>query len=116
MSLRECYERLGADYEDMFSRIGNEGLMKKFLQMFLEDESYAQLLQALKEEKAEEAFRAAHTLKGVALNLALTKLVSSASGLTETLRGGKIPDNIADMVEAVTKDYEQTVKAIAELE
>ena len=115
MSLRECYEAMGADYDEMFSRVGNEGLMERFLHMFLEDGSYEALKKELEEKNAEEAFKAAHTLKGVALNLALTKLVASASEITDALRGGNLSAEIFEIMDRVTIDYERTTNAIKNL-
>ncbi|MDE6402089.1 MAG: Hpt domain-containing protein, partial [Clostridiales bacterium] len=65
----------------------------------------------------EEAFRAAHTLKGVGLNLSLTKLHKSASAMTEALRGKT--DYSAEyepLFEQVKADYELTVSCIRALD
>lgn len=56
---------MGADYEDVLKRLYSEGMIRKFARMFLDDDSYPKLERSLKEENVEEAFRAAHTLKGV---------------------------------------------------
>lgn len=64
MSLKECYEKMGADYEDVLSRLRSEGLVRKFAVKFLDDDSYAALKDAMAAGNALEAFRGAHTLKG----------------------------------------------------
>lgn len=56
---------MGANYEDVLKRLYNEGMICRFTLMFLNDDSYPKLEQALKEGNVKEAFRAAHTLKGV---------------------------------------------------
>ncbi len=58
--------------------------------MFLDDDSYPKLEDALKKENVEEAFRAAHTLKGVCQNLGFTNLYQPAYELTEVLRAGTL--------------------------
>ena len=47
MSLKECYEKMGADYEDVLSRLRSEGLVRKFAVKFLDDDSYAALKDAM---------------------------------------------------------------------
>ena len=62
----------------------------------------------------QEAFRAAHTLKGVSANLGFDRLQASAGRLTELLRPetDTIPDDAASFLEEVRLDYEVTVNAI----
>ena len=62
----------------------------------------------------EEAFRAAHTLKGVSANLGFSRLLASAGELTELLRAETetIPGRTADLLEEVKQDYELTVSVI----
>ena len=43
MSLKECYDKMGADYEDVLSRLRSEVLVRKFALKFLDDDSYANL-------------------------------------------------------------------------
>ena len=86
MTLNECYEKLHGNYEDAKSRLMNDRLVEKFLLKFPADPTMDQLREAVKEEKIEESFRAAHTLKGVAANMAFTDLQKAASDLTEQLR------------------------------
>lgn len=76
MTIQECYRQMGANYEDVLKRLYNEGMICKFTLMFLNDDSYPKLEQALKEGNVKEAFRAAHTLKGVCLTWALPTCIS----------------------------------------
>ena len=46
----------------------------RFALKFLEDQSYIQLKQALENKNYEDAFRSAHTLKGVCQNLSFDRL------------------------------------------
>ena len=59
----------------------------------------------------EQAFRAAHTIKGVAQNLSFTALYQSASALSEALRGGFTPEAPA-LAARLDADYAKTVAAI----
>lgn len=90
MTIQECYQKMGADYEDVLKRLYSESMIRKFARMFLDDDSYPKLEDALKKENVEEAFRAAHTLKGVCQNLGFTNLYQPAYELTEVLRAGTL--------------------------
>ena len=111
MTVRECYKEMGADYDGLLSRLGSEALIKKFAVKFLGDASFQDLKDALASGEAEKAFRAAHTLKGICLNLGFDNLYKPSEVLTEKLRGGEI-DGYEDMLAAVEAEYAKTVEAI----
>ena len=54
MTMRECYEAIGGNYEDVLGRLHSEALIRRFTLKFLEDQSYIQLKQAL--EKVPEVY------------------------------------------------------------
>ena len=110
MTLKECYAALGGDYEDVLGRLP-ERLVQKFVLKFLNDGSYELLCRSLADGNREEAFRAAHTIKGVAQNLSFTALYQSASALSEALRGGFSPEAPA-LAAQVDADYAKTAAAI----
>lgn len=64
MTIKECYEQIGADYEDVRSRLRSDLLIRKFFLKFPDDKSFGQLKEALKSGDREGAFRGVHTLKG----------------------------------------------------
>lgn len=111
MTLQECYAALDGDYEGVRSRLPTEKMVQKFVLKFLNDDSYDLLLRSMAEENYAEAFRAAHTIKGVCQNLDFTRLFRSSSELSEALRNGYTPEAPA-LVERVKADYAQTVAAI----
>ena len=74
MTVRECYEKIGSDFDKVLGRMGSEALVKRFAVKFLEDKSFEELTESLKEKDGEDAFRAAHTLKGICANLGLDRL------------------------------------------
>ncbi len=116
MTVKECYAALKADYEGTISRfMGNEGLVKKFALKFLKDGNCDLLEKSLAQEDYETAFRAAHTLKGVCMNLGFTKLAEASHDITEALRGGKKPED-DQLMEEVMAEYQRTVETIRTLE
>lgn len=114
MTLIECYEIIG-DYDDAVKRLVREELVERFLLQFPKDKSYEDLCRAMKEGDYQTAFRAAHTIKGVCLNLSLTMLADSIGALTEALRGMEKNENALLLFEKVTGDYKQTIEAIRKL-
>lgn len=118
MTIEQCYQKMGGSYAEVCGRLPSQRLVEKFARKFLDDQSYAELTAAMAAGDHDAAFRAAHTLKGVAANLSFTKLRDSASELTELLRApaDTIPAKAGPMLEAVTRDYEATVAAIRQLD
>ena len=92
MTVKECYEQMGSDYESVLGRLGSEAIVKRFALKFLQDPSFAQLKESLAKNDGEEAFRAAHTLKGICLNLGFDCLFEKSSIITEYLRSKNIID------------------------
>lgn len=115
MTLKDCYNSLEGDYEDVMGRLMTEKLVQKFVLKFLSDMSCTNLIKDMEEGKYEEAFREAHTLKGVCQNLSFTKLYKSSAEVTELLRGGET-SKAAEVMPQVIADYEQTVAAIGQLD
>ena len=111
MNLQACYAALGGNYDDVIGRLRTERLVRKFVLKFLDDPSYSTLCSSLEAKDYDEAFRAAHTIKGVCQNLSLTKLQDSSSRLCESLRGGYTPESEA-LARETEADYQQTVSAI----
>ena len=105
MTIRECYGELGLDFDAVLSRLVNEKLVQKFALKFLDDPSFQN------PKDVETAFRAAHTLKGVCLNLGFDNLYPSSKDLTELLRAGSM-DGYEDLFAEVEKEYNRTCEAL----
>ena len=113
MTIQESYARMGGNYDDVVSRLRTDDRIKRFLLKVAEDQSFANLCAMLAERNMEEAFRAAHTLKGVSSNLSLTRLYDSACAITEALRGKTEYDPAVEpLLEQVRADYELTIECI----
>lgn len=78
----------------------------------MDDTSFQGLKEGLENQDEELAFRSAHTLKGVCMNLGFTKLFEVSSALTEELRDKEIKENCTEMFEAVEQEYIRTIEAI----
>lgn len=114
MTLQECYESIGADYEGVMRRLLKEDRVTRFLGKFRADSMLEPLEKALEAKDFDEAFRAAHNLKGVCQNLGITKLVESSSDMTEALRHGEPEADVTPLLVKVKGCYEETMRALDE--
>ena len=116
MTVQECYEAFGGNYEEVFSRLRTDERIARFLQKVVDDGSYQLLCDSVASGNVDEAFRAAHTLKGVCGNLSITRFGESSSALTEFLREKRvINDEMQPLLEKVKEDYALTINAIKQL-
>lgn len=111
MTIQECYQQLEGNYEEMIERLHKEAMVQRFALKFINDSSFCELSECLKNGNVQDAFRSAHTLKGVCANLSFTKLLSSASEITELLRDGKLKEAV-DFFNTVSADYNMTITAL----
>ena len=115
MTVKECYEQMGADYEGVLGRLRSEALIKKFAKKFLDDGSFQSLKDNLAAGNGEEAFRAAHTLKGVCQNLGLDNLYTVSFEITEKLRE-RATEGSEELFAKVEEQYKKTTDAIRMME
>lgn len=114
MTLEDMYKKLGGDYGDVRLRIPSEALIRRFAVKFLTDTTFKDLSEAVTAKDWEKAFRAAHTMKGVALNLGFGTLCTASSALTEALRGREPLTDMA-LYDAVKASYDEAVEVIKAL-
>ena len=114
--LEKFYSAIGSNANPVIERFGgNAEITKRFIKKFAAEESYENLKKALVSHEAEEAFRAAHTLKGVCLNLGFDELFEVSAELTEKLRERKTAGS-EELFQKVSQKYQKTVTAIQGLE
>ena len=101
ISMREAYEKIGANYDDACARLMGEEMLARFALKFLDDESMDKLEAAMAAGDAEGAFMAAHTLKGVSQNLGFDNLYEPAVVVTEALRGADAVDGAREGMHAL---------------
>ncbi len=86
MNIKEFYDFIGENYNEVLGRLRVESRIIKYVTKFPADESFKLLRRALIDKNYQEAFRAAHTMKGICLNLGFMKLYNISSDITEKLR------------------------------
>ena len=120
MQLQDFYVLTGGDFAAVKGRFFKEEMIERFVLRFLEDPSFGELSRALEGKTVTEAFRAAHTLKGVCSNLGFDRLGNSSSELTEYLRGRE--QALVDWEQCrllfgkVAEDYGQVTETIRQLD
>ena len=96
----DILNEFGADTKEGLARcLDDEEFYLELIPEALERKRYEDIERLLKEKDLEAAFEAAHALKGVLGNLALTPIYEPASEMTELLRAG----TDMDYTELITK-------------
>lgn len=114
MTVREFYDACGGGYEEMSAKFPSDEMIKKFLMIFKRDTSFDTLVGKLDGGDTEGAFTAAHTLKGVVLNLNLLGLKTPVINIVEALRAGNM-SAARSLFPAVETAYSETVNALNQL-
>lgn len=114
MNTQQFYQIIGGNYAETMGRFVTEERVLRFVRKFPADGSFATLKSSLDAGSQEEAFRAAHTLKGVAQNLGFNALFEKAAQVTDILRGGSM--EVAAQMEELEQLYRLTVESIAALD
>lgn len=113
MTLEECYAKLNGDYSEAKNRLMNDRLIDRFILKFPDDPSMGALRDMVEAGDNVAAFRAVHTLKGVAANLAFTQLFHDASNLTEQLRSlQNAPD--PELYRILQQTYDRVIDVLKE--
>lgn len=112
-AIQDAYNQVGADFNDVLRRFASEELIVRFAEKFLEDPSFEQLGEALRDGNADAAFLASHTLKGIAQNMGFTGLYEPSNALTEELRAKPADFTRAkELFEPVEAEYGKTAEAL----
>ncbi len=112
--VQQCYEQAGGDYAAALEAYRDDSRIRRFVIRLAGDPSYRDLRAAMEAEDTEHAFRAAHSLKGVAMTLRMTALYEAASAVTEALRASDRERAMEDMP-ALESAYERTMEAVRDL-
>ncbi len=115
MTIKECFEQIGSDYDSVLQRLGNENILKKFVIKFIGDPSFNSLKEGIAENDGEKSFRAAHTLNGICLNLGFDNLYKASYEITEQLRGREAA-GCEEMFAKVEEQYNILIDLIKKLD
>ena len=104
MNVKQFYLDTNSNYQEALSRMMNDALIEKLVSKFISNNQYDALISAYENKDYQAIFTNAHALKGVAGNLALTKLYEIASAITEATRNDANP-NIDKEIESLKETY-----------
>lgn len=116
MNMMELYRMIGADYQEVQSRLGNEKIIERFIRRFSEDKTFERLLAAYDAGDAEAVYDEVCTFVEVCRSLSLSKLAETAGVIMEAYR----PENsdsreqfhVADLFDTLAEQYHTTMDAI----
>lgn len=111
------FAEYGGDYEKTIERVaGDEKLYLRLLKLLFADDNLAKLGEAIEGGDYEEAFIAAHTLKGVTGNLGLEPLYLAVCAIVEPLRRHDQNCDYAHLYTAVLNEFDRVKKLRQALE
>ncbi len=97
----DSLKAFGADTSDGLKRcMDNQAFYLKLVEKALEDKNFEVLEQSIAAKDLENAFEAAHSLKGVLGNLALTPIYTPVLEITELLRA-KTDTDYSSLLQAI---------------
>ena len=103
----EALRAFGANVDEGLQRcMDNEAFYLKMVQKLTEDDTYQRLQEALEAKDLDGAFEAAHALKGVHANLAMTPIFQPLHEMTELLRSRADMDYTELLEQILTKKEE----------
>lgn len=115
--MKDKLAQIGVEYDETLKRfMGKEDFYLRMLKKFLDDKNYGELKQAVADKNWPEAFKYAHTVKGLCGNLSLGDMLKYVVPLTEELRSEPYnEETILAYMEDANKAYDQTVEVIRSL-
>ena len=118
MTLNEFYREADGNYTDVTRRLCGPAVVYKFLRRYPNDNCMELLRKGIEAVDREAAFRAAHTLKGVCLNLGLGRLGKLSARMADILRPGNPYDavRVIQLLPELEREQNRLLKAIDELE
>jgi HPt (histidine-containing phosphotransfer) domain-containing protein len=115
---QKCIEKFrdgGIDINDGLNRFaGSTELYEKFLRKFKDDKTFEDLGKAVEARNCDEAFKAAHALKGVSGNLSMICVYKITSDMCAAFRANE-PEKAFGMYPDLKNKYETVCKLIDEL-
>lgn len=116
MNLLELDSHIEIDLQGALARFGGmQPMYTKYLKRFVEEPTYAQMLEAVANKDFKEIETTAHTLKGIVGNLGLTALFQGFDNIVKAVRAGE-NDKAIELSNAIREKVDLTRKVLAELD
>lgn len=116
MTIRELYDRMGGSYEHACKVMKMDKLIDRYVRRFKDSQVGEKLAAAGKTMDGTALFEAAHSMKGVCLNLGLDELGRRAEEITEEFRLGRerrmTDEEVREKLAGIDALYRHTVEEI----
>ena len=118
MNVKQFYIDIGGNYNDALAIMMNDVLIARMLTKFINGNSCEEMVSLYEKRDYRALFAAAHSLNGVAGNLALTPLFELASFITEATRHSddvtldKEILNLKEKYELIKSKYQEYIAQI----
>ena len=109
MTVKGLYEKIHGDYQRAISVMMMDDFIKRMLTKFVQSDSSEELFKAYENKDYQGVFAAAHSIKGVVGNLALTSLFDKIVPIVEATRNFDNPSINIDKEVANYKNEHQFV-------
>lgn len=122
MTIKEFYDFIGEDYDDVIGRLRAESRVYKYVMKYPDDKNFDLLISSMKEKNYADAFRAAHTVKGTALNFSFNSFAAIASEITEKLRNSEdtaaieADPDLDGLIAQASEKYEKIISGIKQID
>lgn len=102
----------GIDYADALERVGGSAEFYERLAMkYLNDTHYVDLVAAMEAKDYDEAYKAAHALKGVSGNLSFADLYKASTAASDALYQGE-PQAAASFMPEIKAAHDKVVEGL----
>lgn len=108
MEVKEFYETVGGDYQDVMNRLPTEALVVKFLKKYASGDEFGRIVEAYEAKDYRKLFEETHNVKGMTANLSLTKLCGVVTEMCEAVRHGDPEIDLEPLMEKA-KEYQKLV-------
>lgn len=122
MTIKEFYDFIGEDYDDVIGRLRAESRVYKYIMKYPDDKNFDIIISSMKEKNYSDAFRAAHTVKGTALNFSFNSFAAVASEITEKLRNFEdaaaieADPDLNRLISEASEKYEKIISGIKRID
>lgn len=112
MTTKELYEKINGNYQNALNMMMMDDFIKRMLTKFIQSNAASNLFEAYENKDYPAVFAAAHSLKGVTGNLALTSLYDKVVPIVEKTRNATPNSNID--IESEMNDFKNEYQFVIE--
>lgn len=118
MTIAELYIKIGGNYREVLSRLGNDRIIERFIRRFAEEKTFDRLQEAYTSNDEKKIFNEICTFVEVCRSLSLSRLEETAGVIMEAYRpenaGSRDKFHVADLFDTLFEQYSVTITVIEE--